>query len=1301
MKQHILRTLILLLLPCVVLGAMTGWVVFRRGSARTEAISAELDRDIVWPGQRICLGVTLDPRPMVKTDVKIDPADVILVLDRSGSMFGAPIHAVSEAASALVEVLAGDEVHFAVVAFNHQPATIHGLSGDPAALSRAIHGIFSDGGTEFAPALERAETILRDQGRKNARPTMIFLSDGQSSGDLSIAERLHKSGISLYAIGYGSTVNRDQLMRIAGSPLNSPDPSMYVEAPSQTEVLDLFLGVGEEIAQALVTGVVVDAGTGPQVVKTLTTEYRFLTRVDPQSGRAEWQVPVMFGRPATLQVDLVPRTGGLFQIPSEPLVIHFADAAARPRTVQANTQPWALFLTWSLLFWLFLPALIYPLLMALIHLFRKPEEDIVTKPLEQTQIPRLAPTLLPRLPAEGTHRPEAVPTLLIGLGPSGRQTLTCFKDLILDIFDALQRDHIQLRQLDLHRDAYEGPSSMPVTFAGTALSDDEICLLPRDACNLVAVAEDEKRIPTKAHWLDRKRFEKYPRGQLNMAGGAHGDRALARLALWLDLAKGHEAEKSSGIADEILRAMDELGRSDTHDDLRQVILVFSPEEAVGGGWSHDITNLIRATIRERQNGDPHHAPPEVIAFILSQRLRNSSPSAAAWFRETDRLVLAGRYPMPVILPNTAAAGLMTYCLREQPFDAKLIMDRSALPEKHLYPQAADVLMSLVNRSIRGPLGAGLRSDLLEDEARLNQQGRTSYSAVGSQSVSWHVGVLIERLFLRFYQHLLSIIVCHRDEILKSIIDQTGRVILPDTNRLINAARVVRASVGAEPSPDGLLSLVAKAWPDDAAGVSFLQEDISVKADIEWDENVIVFITNALTTVLSGPFGMVDVAFLLREGARQLSQGEEASPESRQSHLTCILNRLAIHAEAWLYMLLGPDSISDPINPRANRPTVKGAIEIAAQRLAAIDEDVTTRAELSGRKLLENGEGNPDFAEERLYQTWLERWLGTREWEDALRNRVSMEVRAGQRMDDPGVFIVVLNGEQRRVVSIDKRDELEEYIRSFAGEWLAPLRDLSIFEKLANTDFQYHNTLAERLDSRNVANLFRKGKVLQRNYLALPAKPGLEEQDEASARAGILTAVRTRWPIGLHLSAVETLDLRTIRMLSVFTGGSSDDLLAWEGAADYVEGPESILVKLWAEACRRAPEARPLPVHPTLAMLGCVPDRLEAFAHAWGTGTVRKDGNRWILDLSSRDPAELGSNDASLHDLACAFCLGRASTVPIDEISRPSRDLDKNRASVMRTAISRWRNGQTDLKASLSEQLEVLIAVYFDSKSIWG
>ena len=1311
MKLHLLRTLVLLLIPGAVLALMAGWVVLHRGQARTPqgAVVAKLTRDIVWPWQETQLNVVVEPDQIAPGDVKLDDVDVVLVLDRSGSMVDGPVEAVKDAAVTLVEMLAGEEVRFGVVEFNERAAVVHEMTGDAGSLANAINGIHADGGTEFGGALRRAEGILRDDGRAGAKSAIIFFSDGETQGDPgALAGRMHRSGIAIYTIGFGQTVNGEQLRAIAGDGTASPNYAMYREAPTPGELGALFLGVGSELAEAVMTGLSVEIGVGPRAMKLKDQDYRFLNEVDARRGRAVWGVPVLYHRPARLQVDVDARAGGVYRVPTKPLKLQYYSEQVELKELAANTRPWALFITWPLLFWLFLPAIAYLILALLDHLFTPRREREVVRGSSDVAVPPLGATPLPRLPAEGAHRPEATPTLVVGMGASGRCVLTQFKDLVVDTFDENQTPRVILRQLDLHRNDYHGPGAKRVRFAGTELTENEIVLLPQEACDLVAVVEGAERAADYEPWFERRRYENLPAGKLNLADGAHGESALARRGLWKDLERGIGGESPSEIGVELMGSLDALMGAEAPDGLRQIVLVFSPEEAVGAGWSHDVAHILRAEVRRRQGGDPGYAPPEILALILSHRESSGADwlyeeraghNRAGWLREADRLALSGRYPMPVLLPGMSAGQPEHRLSDEQPLDGKLLIERAGVPEAGLYPEAADFLVGLTNQAVRGPLGGRLRSDLLEHEVRLNLQARTSYTSVGARSVAWHVSGLVERLFLRFLQHLLGLVVCHRGEPLSRAVDSGWRLRRPDAGRLEEAAQAFQAALHRQSSLEAVHALATEAWPIEAMGPGISEAGDDGEADPEWAEEVSAALAAGLGVLCKGRFGLADVAFLLSDGVGRLRAGGLARPGSRRAEFMAICEGAALHAEAWIFALLGPGSIPEPMTPELERPKDAGMIEKAARDLAELEAGSKSRSDETPWLFLGEDEGNPSLAEEKIYDLWLERWLETKDWAEALEERVGLDVVRGRDRGLLPSFALALIGEKRVRVPLGRHQQFEETLRAFSEEWLAPLRDLSIFEKLAGEDAQQWQRLAAQLHARDVAQLFQDDKVQQRNYLVLPSKPGLEGKDAVMARANLVAAVKARRELGHHLATVPTRDLRTVRKISVLAGGSSDDLRAWDGAARYSQGPEAFIESLWQEARRRAPEALPMKASPTLAVLGCVPERLEAFAHSWGAGKIVRVEGRWKIESGELAPIILDRSVSSIFEVAYAFALGAAAHVRTDAPVASAEPLEPARADELREVVTKWRRGELAAEGSLDEPLLLLLAVYFES--LWS
>lgn len=139
----------------------------------------------------------------------VKPNDVILIIDRSGSM--APTYApnngedkmknAKEAAKGFIDLVDFTKHRVGVVDFASD-VNNKNLSTNPAELKQYINGIQANGGTETDRAIDVARNLLRDH-REEAKPVIILLTDGQANDSAKALEqaRIAKSeGIVFYTI---------------------------------------------------------------------------------------------------------------------------------------------------------------------------------------------------------------------------------------------------------------------------------------------------------------------------------------------------------------------------------------------------------------------------------------------------------------------------------------------------------------------------------------------------------------------------------------------------------------------------------------------------------------------------------------------------------------------------------------------------------------------------------------------------------------------------------------------------------------------------------------------------------------------------------------------------------------------------------------------------------------------------------------------------------------------------------------------------------------------------------------------
>ncbi len=150
--------------------------------------------------------------------------DVVLVLDRSGSMGGWKMVAARRAASRIVDTLTGAD-RFTVLAFDHQVDTPPAL---PAGLAEAsdrnrfravefLSGLDARGGTEMLVPLRRAADLLRETPDRDR--VLVLVTDGQIGNEDELLRELSArlAGVRVHTVGIDRAVNEAFLQRLAGS----------------------------------------------------------------------------------------------------------------------------------------------------------------------------------------------------------------------------------------------------------------------------------------------------------------------------------------------------------------------------------------------------------------------------------------------------------------------------------------------------------------------------------------------------------------------------------------------------------------------------------------------------------------------------------------------------------------------------------------------------------------------------------------------------------------------------------------------------------------------------------------------------------------------------------------------------------------------------------------------------------------------------------------------------------------------------------------------------------------------------
>lgn len=105
--------------------------------------------------------------------------DTVLVLDRSGSMFGEPLREMKKAAIRFCRELLTDEARNRVgLVFYDDMVISYDLTDDIDSLIEIIENISTGGSTNMEEALEEADAILQSQSREGAVRNVVIMADG-------------------------------------------------------------------------------------------------------------------------------------------------------------------------------------------------------------------------------------------------------------------------------------------------------------------------------------------------------------------------------------------------------------------------------------------------------------------------------------------------------------------------------------------------------------------------------------------------------------------------------------------------------------------------------------------------------------------------------------------------------------------------------------------------------------------------------------------------------------------------------------------------------------------------------------------------------------------------------------------------------------------------------------------------------------------------------------------------------------------------------------------------------------------
>lgn len=218
------------------------------------------------------------------------PADVALVVDRSGSMEGKPLADAQAAAKDFIDLMEPGVDQTAVISFADAAAVDQVLSLSAGGPRAAVERLSSAGDTNMEDALLRAQAELAGPRHRAAnQPVIVLLSDGRptAGGDpLPAAAAAKAAGTRIFTIGLGKEIDEALLKSVASSAAD------YFAAPDSADLAGIYRQISSLISGGPATNVtVVDRLSGYVTLIPGSFSGPVLPEVSGDGRTLTWRLP--------------------------------------------------------------------------------------------------------------------------------------------------------------------------------------------------------------------------------------------------------------------------------------------------------------------------------------------------------------------------------------------------------------------------------------------------------------------------------------------------------------------------------------------------------------------------------------------------------------------------------------------------------------------------------------------------------------------------------------------------------------------------------------------------------------------------------------------------------------------------------------------------------------------------------------------------------------------------------------------------------------------------------------------------
>ena len=225
-------------------------------------------------------------------DIIENPTDLVLVLDRSGSMSGVPLAAMKEGSNTFIDIIQqatddgsgsgdlGSGTRMGVVSFSSSAVVDAPLTASVSQLKGAVDALTAGGSTNHGDAFATATQLL--ETGTNPVKVMVLFTDGNTTAGpppAPIAAQARDKGIIIYCIGLVGSDGLD--VSALNNWATDPDSVHVAIAPTPQDL--------EEIFAELAANLTKPGATDLKIVEQLNPDFEIVNIVTPAKGTVEQQ----------------------------------------------------------------------------------------------------------------------------------------------------------------------------------------------------------------------------------------------------------------------------------------------------------------------------------------------------------------------------------------------------------------------------------------------------------------------------------------------------------------------------------------------------------------------------------------------------------------------------------------------------------------------------------------------------------------------------------------------------------------------------------------------------------------------------------------------------------------------------------------------------------------------------------------------------------------------------------------------------------------------------------------------------